>query len=659
MKQFFKSFGFITVLLLSIGISANAQIINPVTWSASLSNESPKVGEEIEITFKAKIKDGWYLYSNDFDPELGPIITSSAYKANNTFQVADTLTPINSHEKYDEIWEGKIRYFKKEGTFKQTIKILDENYKIEVTISGQSCSDETGQCIPLEKDFTFEIKEPLTANGEIKAVSSSGQDTEESLWAFMISAFIFGLTAIFTPCVFPMIPLTVSFFTNQSGGKSKAFLYGFSIIAIYGFFGAVLVPLTKDPSVANAISTHWLPNILFFIIFIVFALSFFGMFEITLPSSMVNKIDQQSDKGGWGAVFFMAFTLVLVSFSCTGPIVGTILIESVGGAYLKPIFGMIAFASAFALPFTLFALFPGLMKGLPKSGGWLNSVKVVLGFVELALAFKFLSNIDLIYHWRLLDKDIMVAIWIAISAMLGLYLLGKIRLPHDSPVDSISPPRMILATIVFTFVIYLIPGLFGAPLKLLSGILPPQTHHTFDIRGIIREEIEIADLSGGNKKETLLHPIKYDNIFELPHGLKGYFDYEQAIAASNKFNKPIFLDFTGHGCANCRKMEDNVWSDSRVLSRLRKEYIILALYVDDPTKLPENEWVTSTFDKNTKKTIGAKNFDFQITKFNSNAQPFYCLLGKDGEPLVDAKAYDLNVENFVKFLDAGKTAFKK
>ncbi|MBB3700577.1 thioredoxin family protein [Flammeovirga yaeyamensis] len=644
MKQFFKSFSFITILLLGTFITTQAQIINPVSWSATLSNDAPKEGEEVVITFKAKIKDGWYLYSNDFDHELGPIVTSTEFKPNATFQVADTLLPINSSEKYDEIWEGNIRYFKKEGTFKQTVKILDPNFKIEVTMNGQSCSDETGSCIPLQKDFTLEPK-----------VDTS----DESLLGFIISAFLFGLTAIFTPCVFPMIPLTVSFFTNQSGGKSKAFLYGFSIIAIYGFFGAVLAPLTGDPSVANAISTHWLPNTLFFIIFIVFALSFFGMFEITLPSSLVNKMDKQSDKGGLGAVFFMAFTLVLVSFSCTGPIVGTILIESVGGAFLKPIFGMIAFASAFALPFTLFALFPGLMKGLPKSGGWLNSVKVVLGFVELALAFKFLSTIDLVYNWRLLDKDIMVAIWIAISAMLGLYLLGKIRLPHDSPTDTISPPRMILATIVFTFVIYLIPGLFGAPLKLLSGILPPQTHHTFDLRGIIREEIEFAELSGGNKKETLIHPIKYEELFELPHGLKGYFDYDQALAASKKFGKPIFLDFTGHGCANCRKMEDNVWSDPRVLSRLKKDYIILALYVDDPTKLPEDEWITSTFDKNVKKTIGAKNFDFQITKFKSNAQPFYCLLNGEGDLLVNPKAYDLNVQNFVDYLDSGVAAFKK
>ncbi|WP_044211189.1 cytochrome c biogenesis protein CcdA [Flammeovirga sp. OC4] len=677
MNTFFRSIYLIGLFLIGIISTTNAQLINPVKWSAELSNNSPKKGEVITITYKAEIKEGWYLYSSDFDPDLGPMLTEVEYTLNNTFEVAGEFTPVNPKKKYDELWEGDITYFKKHGEFTQTLKVLEVPFKIVTSISGQSCSDETGQCIPLSKDFTFgdakiakaeeavdteikkEIKVEQVEKGEIKAVSSSGQDTEESLFGFMLSAFLSGLIAIFTPCVFPMIPLTVSFFTNQSGGKAKAFLYGFSIIAIYGFVGAVLAPLTGDASIANALSTHWIPNILFFIIFIAFAMSFFGMFEITLPSSLVNKMDKQADKGGLAAVFFMAFTLALVSFSCTGPIVGSLLIESVGGAYFKPIFGMVAFASAFALPFTMFALFPRLMDGLPKSGGWLNSVKVVLGFVELALAFKFLSTVDLVYHWGVLDKDIMVAIWIAISMMLGLYLLGKIRLPHDSPMDVISPPRLILATIVFSFVIYLIPGLFGAPLKMLSGILPPQTHHTFDLKSIIRDEVANASIDASSEKQDMLYPIKYGDIFHLPHGLKGYFDYDQAVEASKKFGKPIFLDFTGHGCANCRKMEDNVWSDPRVLKRLKEDYIILALYVDDPTKLPKDEWVTSTFDGNVKKTIGAKNFDFQITKFNSNAQPYYCLLNDNGDLMPPAKAYDLNVENFINFLDEGVKSFKK
>ncbi|NME67900.1 protein-disulfide reductase DsbD family protein [Flammeovirga aprica] len=648
MNTFFRSIYLIGLFLIGMVSTTNAQLINPVKWSAELSNNSPQKGDVITITYKADIIDGWYLYSSDFDPDLGPMLTEVEYTLNKTFEVAGKFTPVNPKKKYDELWEGDITYFKKHGEFTQQLKILEVPFKIETSISGQSCSDETGQCIPLSKDFTFES--PKQAEGSAE---------DESILGFMISAFLFGLAAIFTPCVFPMIPLTVSFFTNQSGGKSKAFLYGFSIIAIYGFFGAVLIPLTKDATFANQLSNHWIPNTLFFVTFIIFALSFFGMFEITLPSSLVNKMDKQSDKGGLVAIFFMAFTLVLVSFSCTGPIVGSILIQSINGAALKPVLGMIAFASAFALPFTIFALFPGLMKGLPKSGGWLNSVKVVLGFIELAFAFKFLSNIDNVYHLHILDKDIMLVIWIAIFMMLGLYLLGKIRLPHDSPVDSISPLRMILATTVFGFVIYMIPGLFGAPVKMLSGILPQSSRHTFDIRSVIREEIDAAQISGPNKKQTLLTPVKYDDLFDLPHGLKGYFDYDQAIEASKKFGKPIFLDFTGHGCANCRKMEDNVWSDPRVLQRLREDYIILALYVDDPTELPEEEWIQSTFDKKMKKTIGAKNFDFQIVKFNSNAQPYYCLLNSEGEKMIPAKAYDLNVENFINFLDEGVKNFKK
>lgn len=644
MNTFYRSIGLLSIFLIGMLSSANAQLINPVKWSAELSNNSPEKGEIITITYHAEIKDGWYLYSSDFDPDLGPMLTEVEYKTNNTFEVAGDFTPIHPKKKYDDLWEGDVTYFKKHGEFTQKLKILKVPFKIATSISGQSCSDETGQCIPLSKDFTFE---------------SAETEEEESILGFMISAFLFGLAAIFTPCVFPMIPLTVSFFTNQKGGKSKAFLYGFSIIVIYGFVGAVLIPLTKDASIANQISTHWLPNSLFFITFIIFALSFFGMFEITLPSSLVNKMDKQSDKGGLIAVFFMAFTLVLVSFSCTGPIVGSILIKSINGFALKPVLGMIAFATAFALPFTVFALFPGLMKSLPKSGGWLNSVKVVLGFIELAFAFKFLSNIDLTYHLHLLDKDIMLIIWIAIFMMLGLYLLGKFRLPHDSPLDTISPPRMILTTTVFGFVIYMIPGLFGAPVKLLSGILPPSHLHTFDIRNVVREEIEVAQISGSDQKQTLSTSVKYENLFHLPHGLKGYFDYDQAIEASKKFGKPIFLDFTGHGCANCRKMEDNVWSDPRVLKRLRNDYIILALYVDDPTELPESEWVTSSFDQKVKKTIGAKNFDFQITKFNSNAQPYYCLLNSQGDKMIPAKAYDLNIENFINFLDEGVKAFKK
>ncbi|MEH0158212.1 cytochrome c biogenesis protein CcdA [Limibacter armeniacum] len=691
--------------------SGVAQLINPVTWTSHMSAQEAKVGDVVELIFEAKIEKGWYLYSSDFDPDLGPIVTSVSFDKNATYELVGGLTPIHPKKKYDDLWEGEISYFKGTGQFQQKVKVLKSDFHVEATLKGQTCSDETGQCIPLEESFAFkdlkvtvaeaakaketnkkadevkaeevaeqtettentavaaqtEVKEKATvaepaeekaeklspaSKNEVTPVSAEEEDT---IWGFMISAFLFGLAAIFTPCVFPMIPLTVSFFTKQEGGKAKALLYGFSIIFIYGLVGAVLAPLTGDPSVANLISTHWLPNIVFFVIFIVFAASFFGAFEITLPSSLVNKMDAQSDRGGLLAVFFMAFTLVLVSFSCTGPIVGTILIQSVGGHVLRPMLGMMSFALAFALPFTLFALFPGLMKSMPKSGGWLNSVKVVLGFIELAFAFKFLSTIDLVYNLQILDKDVMVAIWVVVFSMLGFYLLGKIRLPHDMPVERISVTRLLLSVVVFSFVVYLIPGLFGAPLNLLSGILPPQTHHSFDVNSIIRKEVSFVGVSGNHQGAN--EEIKWADRFHLPHGLHGYFDYEQALAASKRENKPIFVDFTGHGCANCRKMEDNVWAQPEVLKRLREDYIILALYVDDPTELPEEDWVTSTFDGKVKKTIGAVNFDFQISKFNSNAQPYYCLLDNEGELLIKPKAYDLNVENFVNFLDNGKEVY--
>ena len=360
-------------------------------------------------------------------------------------------------------------------------------------------------------------------------------------------------------------------------------LYGLSIILIYTVIGSALAPL-MGPETANHLSTEWIPNLIFFLVFVVFALSFFGLFEITLPSGFVNSIDKKADRGGLIGVFFMAFTLVLVSFSCTGPIVGSILVASAGGEVLKPVMGMFAFSLAFAVPFTLFAVFPGWLNSLPKSGGWLNSVKVVLGFLELALAFKFLSIADQAFHWGILDRDVNIAIWIVIFTLMGFYLLGKIRLPHDSASESISVPRLILAIATFTFVIYLIPGLWGAPLKALAGYLPPMSTHDFDLLSLNRQ---------ADENYTLCEDPKYGDFLHLPHGLKGYFDYDQALACAREQGKPLFIDFTGHGCTNCREMEAVVWSHPEVLRRLKEDYVIAALYVDDKTKLPESEWYTS------------------------------------------------------------------
>ena len=430
----------------------------------------------------------------------------------------------------------------------------------------------------------------------------------------------------------------------------KAVFYGVSIIGIYTLLGTA-VSWINGPAFANWLSTHWIPNVFFFLIFIFFALSFLGMYEIVLPSSWVNKADQQADKGGYYGIFFMAFTLVLVSFSCTGPIVGSILVQSAGGAITKPILGMFAFSLALALPFSLFAAFPTWLNSLPKSGGWLNSVKVVLGFLELALAFKFLSIADQVYHWGILDRDVFLAIWIVIFSMIGFYLLGKIRLPHDSPSEKTSISGLMLSILSFSFVVYMIPGLFGASLKPLAGYLPPQT----TIESVYDQKYFTA---GSNTDEDFAQ-AKYADFLKLPHQIQGFFDYQQGLDYAQKVNKPVFIDFTGHGCVNCREMEARVWSDDQVLKRLQEDYVVIALYVDDKKQLPESQWYTSPYDNKVKKTIGDQNADLQIRKFNNNAQPFYCLLDHDGKLLVKPKAYDLNPNNFVKFLDQGSKEFKK
>jgi thiol:disulfide interchange protein DsbD len=387
-----------------------------------------------------------------------------------------------------------------------------------------------------------------------------------------------------------------------------------------------------------------------------FAASFLGMFEITLPSWMVNKSDKQAEKGGFLGPFFMAFTLVLVSFSCTGPIVGSILVKSAGGEFLEPLVGMFGFSLAFAIPFTLFAVFPSWLSNLPKSGGWLNTVKVILGFLELALGLKFLSIADQTYHWGILDREIYIAFWIIIGILMGFYLLGKLKFAHDSDLPFVSVPRLIMAILTFTFVLYMIPGMFGAPLKALAGYLPPQKTHDFNLNAIIRDNVKLY--TPGEQLHAICEEPKFSDQLELPHGLEGYFDYEQALSCAKEQNKPLFIDFTGHGCVNCRNMEANVWIDPEVIRRLKEEFVIVALYVDDKKKLPESDWVVSKRDGKVKKTIGDIYADFQISRFETNAQPYYVLLDTNGEMLVNPKKYDLKISNFIKFLDEGISEFK-
>jgi thiol:disulfide interchange protein len=675
-------------------ILASTQILDPVKWSFKVEQTSPG---EATLLLIAKADPGWHVYSQDI-PAGGPIPTSFTFTKSADYELVGKVREPKPIEENDPNFDMVLKYFADQAIFRQKIKILSrKDFTVKGMLEFMCCDDK--QCLPpAEVDFAFSVKgDPNAVSGRQTAdgsqqVADSGRQVADSirhpasgiqqqtevtpvtqntspigadatLWWFFWISFVAGLIAILTPCVFPMIPMTVTFFMKGSENKRKAKLqaivYGLSIIIIYTVIGTI-VAVTLGANFANFLSTHWLPNILFFLIFVVFAASFLGMFEITLPSWLVNKADKQADKGGYSGAFFMAFTLVLVSFSCTGPIVGAILVSAASGAILKPIIGMLGFSLAFALPFALFAFFPSWLSGLPKSGGWLNSVKVVLGFLELALGLKFLSVADQTYHWGILDREVYLAIWIVIFFLMGLYLLGKLKFNHDSDVAYISVPRLTLAIITFSFVVYMIPGMFGAPLKFLSGYLPPQQTHDFDLAAIIRNEV--SAISGSARPETntsLCDKPKYADILHLPHGLEGYFDYQQALSCSKKNNKPIFIDFTGHGCVNCREMEANVWADSRVLKILREKYIVTALYVDDKTDLPESEWITSKYDGKVKKTIGKKYADFQISRFNVNAQPYYVLLDTSGNLLAQPRAYDLDVEAFLKFLNAGLDNFQK
>ncbi|MGV3505227.1 MAG: cytochrome c biogenesis protein CcdA [Adhaeribacter sp.] len=722
-------FVFLIFFIFCVPKAAPAQVLQPARWSYDVSPKEAAVGQEVDLIFQVAIQAEWYLYSSDFDPDLGPMVTTFNFQKHPSYALVGKIKPINPKKKFDKIWGGEYTYFTKNAEFRQRIKILSPELVIRGSYEYQVCTDKDGKCIPFEDDFQFDQIRvsgtlapapagPASPAGKAPAAGPDEEDLQPTpenavladdpefqniiaevdsaradsarqaarlagmsadtaapvaaltattaaplgeggsdLWAFVLLAFVTGMLALLTPCVFPMVPMTVTFFTgNSSRGQAilKALVYGLSIVFIYTLIGT-LFSKAAGPEAANFISTHWLPNVLFFLVFLLFGMSFLGMFEITLPSSLVNKADAQADKGGWYGVFFMAFTLVLVSFSCTGPLVGSILVSSAGGETLKPIAGMLAYSTAFALPFTLFAAFPSWLKSLPKSGGWLNTIKVCLGFIELALALKFLSMADQAYHWGILDREVYIALWIVIFTLMGFYLLGKLRFAHDSDLPYLSVPRTLVAVVTFAFVVYLVPGLFGAPLKALAGYLPPQSSLDFDLPALLRQK-------GGAPAAALpanCEPAKYADFLKLPHGLQGYFDLEQARRCAQAQNKPLFIDFTGHACVNCREMEANVWSDPAVLQRLQQDYVVVALYVDDKTELPKNEWYVSTYDQKEKRSIGKKNADYQITQFKNNAQPFYVLMDPaTGQPLVAPTAYNLEVSEFVQFLDAGKAAYQ-
>lgn len=667
--------GFIAFLLTCIvGVfTVSAQVGNPTRWSFSQKSLG---NNEYELTLKAEIEPSWHIYSM-YTPEGGPMATVLHFEqAGKGLELLGKATENKPHKKMDKVFGVEVWSFEKEYVITQKVKVADTKTLpvIKGTLEFQVCRE--GQCVMFDEEFNIQVGEKAAAKTNVQAASdkSSEEKKDESLWLFFWGAFAAGLAAVVMPCVFPMIPMTVSFFmhgdTNKAKAKAKALFFSFSIIAIYTALG-LIISMLLGPDFINWLSTNWVPNVFFFVIFMIFAASFFGAFEIVLPSWIVNKSDAQADKGGYIGAFFMAFTLVLVSFSCTAPIVGTVLVEAARGSVLRPIIGMLGFSIAVALPFGFFAFFPSKLNNLPKSGGWLNSVKVVLGFIEVALGFKFLMVADQTYHWGLLDREVYIALWVTIFTLQGLYLMGKIKFAHDSELTHIGVPRLMFIIATFTFVVYLIPGMFGAPLKALAGYFPPQETIDFDINRIVRENVKQISVSGGTgvaaaRPEACETP-KYADFLHLAHGLDGYFDYEQALKCAQAQNKPLFIDFTGHGCVNCREMEQTVWADPRVLKMLKEDYVVVALYVDDKTTLPKEEWYVSEYDGKKKKTLAKKNADFQIKKFASNAQPNYILLDSRGgnddnlqqHVLAPARGHNLDKDAFVAFLKQGLDEYKK
>ncbi len=650
---------FLSLLVQIFAISIFAQVIDPVSWKFS----SEALGEnEFELVFIAEIDHPWHLYSA-YLPKGGPIATKAYYNETVGYALVDGIVEVTRPKvKFDEGFQMDVGTIEGKAELRQRVKI---EAGAEVIISGeieyQVCDD--ANCLPpATAAFSFNLNpekktsdDPLvtleqgdTTTVEASVLEAPGNEKDKSLWRFFWIAFGAGLLALLTPCVFPMIPMTVSFFMRGSENRARSILrglvFGISIVAIYTFLGVIVSLTNLGPDAANALSTHWIPNLIFFILFVAFAFSFFGMFELVLPSKWVNKADAGADKGGLAGAFFMALTTVLVSFSCTGPIVGALLVEAAGGLALKPILGMFGFALAFAIPFTIFALFPSLLKGLPKSGGWLNSIKVVLGFVVLAFSMKFLLPLD--PTQKIISRELVLAVWTILFFLMGMYFLGKIKFAHDSDLPYITVPRLLLSIASFVFAIFLFMGLFGAPLKTVAPLLPPKSQDWIDLtaqRGVMISDNHTSECA----------PVKYTDIFHMPYGLTAYYDLEEGLACAKKLDKPVFIDFKGHFCSNCKKMEAAVWSDPGVQALLRDEFIIIALYTDDRTKLAEEEWYTSQTDGKVKKTIGQQNIDYEIKHFQTNTIPLYVIMDSDGKVVTTPKGTDLDVASYTGWMREG------
>ena len=631
-----------------------------VRWSSHVEKAD---GDIYRVIFTGKVADGYHTYTLTDEFSATQFMDAAVEGGELSGEPYEISTPVEEKDDFGEL----AKHYYDEIIIAQDIKVNDGTARYTGTIFSNAC---TGGACKAEY-YDFDIKVGNTENAVMPITETeapadgtsadAGEERKGSIWGLILEAILWGFAMLLTPCVFPMVPMTVSFFMkgseNVAAGRFKAAMYGLFIVLLYTVPISVIIMLTRiiggdavTADIFNWLSTHWLPNIIFFIVFMIFAASFFGAFEITLPESIVNKSDRNSDKKGLAGVFFMALTLVLVSFSCTGPIVGSVLIKSTQGEFWEPMVTMLAFSLAFALPFTVLAFFPSLLKKFKKSGGsWLNSVKVILGFVEVALGLKFLSVADQTYHWGILDREIYLAIWIVVFTLLGLYLLGKIRFAHDEPLEYLKVPRLALAIGVFSFVVYLIPGMWGAPLKALSGYMPPITTQDFVI-GQNSGTASVAEVTPAASSEYGLH---------LPLGLDGYFNLEEGLAAAQKAGKPVFVDVTGHGCVNCREMESRVWSDPTVLGMLKNDFIIVALYTDDKQKLDKEDYVTDAENGKVYKDLGRANSYLARTQWGVNAQPNYILLSPDGEMLVPVRGYDLSIDGFVDFLQSGIDAYSK
>jgi thiol:disulfide interchange protein len=646
------------IFLILFASYTSAQVYDPVTWDFGYEKKSDN---QYELIFTASVQEKWHIYSMDI-PAGGPIPTSFSFDTVPEFKLeGKTYEVTKPVEVLDEAFGFKIKTFSEKAEFRQKIVAADAALTVKGIVNFMACNNAT--CSP-PKDVEFTIKiedksstQKISTSDSVTPLSGSPVSDRRLLRFFLIS-LLAGFAGVLTPCVFPMIPMTVAFFSRGSENRNKsvikALIFGLSIILIYSSLGIIVSLTSAGAGFANTLSTHWIPNALFFILFIVFAASFFGAYEIMLPNKWASEADTRVDKGGIMASFFMGLTTVIVSFSCTGPIIGALLVEAAGGDVLRPTIGMLGFGIAFALPFTVFALFPSIMNRIPKSGGWLNSIKVVLGFIMVAFSMKFLMTIDSVYSLKILSRDLFLAVWIVLFSLLGLYLMGKIKFSHDNDLAYIGTFRLLLIIVVFSFVVYLIPGLFGAPLKGLSSFLPSPSTSGLNLPGLISQNRTYGDMPVQSASTSkLCSDPKHGDLFDLPFGLTGYFDYKQGLACAKEKGKPVLIDFKGHACANCKLMEANVWSDPEVLRRLRDQFVIIALYVDDRTQLPENEWIKSAIDGKLKKTIGKINEDIEITKYKTNALPLYVIADYEGNPLNKPMPSNLNIEDYKKWLDEG------